>query len=449
VASLHRDFAGMVPEGHIFGLFAKSWEDPMGHGTHVAGSVMGTGVASGGKIRGGAFESRMVAQGMWSPMLNNLTVPTKVADLFSKANTAGAKIHTNSWGSARNLGAYDSFAQQVDEYTAANPDMLVIFAAGNSGVDMDKDGRIDYGSVSSPGTAKNVLTVGSSKNLVSNGGIQRMLKELRIGQQNWGAEPLASSRLSDNAQGLAPFSSRGPARDGRLKPELVAPGTNILSNKSMHEKAEDLWGAYNSDYVWSGGTSMSTPLTAGAAAIVRQYLIEDRKIAAPSASLVKAVLMHTATDMFPGQFGAIGKARGQEILASRPDNDQGYGLVDVQKATTLGGALLVDEQNGLATNERHTYQVRVDRSAKLTATLVYTDAPGAAAAAKALVNDLDLVLIDAQGNETTLSDRINNSEMIETDVPAGSYQVQVRGFNVPQGIAAGKQPYALIVSVRK
>ncbi len=147
-------FYGRSDFGLPFGLYSRSWEDPMGHGTHVAGSVMGRGTASNGLLKGGAYEAKMVAESMWSPMLKNLSVPSKLGDLFSKAYTDGARIHTNSWGGARTFGAYDTFAVQVDEWLYANPDMLILFAAGNSGMDKNKDGRIDANSMASPGTAK-------------------------------------------------------------------------------------------------------------------------------------------------------------------------------------------------------------------------------------------------------------------------------------------------------
>jgi serine protease AprX len=110
---------------------------------------------------------------MWSPMLSNLMVPSQLSALFAKAYQGGARVHSNSWGAPNNLGAYDNYANQVDTYTFENQEMLVIFAAGNSGVDKDKDGRIDPGSTSSPGTAKNALTVGASENLVFAGGLQK------------------------------------------------------------------------------------------------------------------------------------------------------------------------------------------------------------------------------------------------------------------------------------
>jgi serine protease AprX len=448
-AAIHPDFMGRINSGLIFGFFSKSWGDPMGHGTHVAGSVLGAGTQSKGALKGGAYDATMVAESMWSPMLGGLAVPSKLSDLFGKAYDAGARVHTNSWGKAAEFGAYDSFAQQTDEFMASHPDMLIVFAAGNSGVDDNKDGRIDDNSIGSPGTAKNVLTVGASKNYVLKGGIQKMMKDLRDGNVHWGAEPIASSHLSENQGGLAAFSSRGPTADGRIKPEIVAPGTNILSTRSHNPTADPLWGAYNGDYVWSGGTSMATPLTSGAITVVRQYLVEKRGFAQPSAALMKATMIHSATDLFPGQFGEVGKDKGQEILTHRPNVDEGYGLVNVARATDLGNAVMVDERGGVGSAETLAYPVKVSGKAHLTATLVWTDAAAADGAAKSLVNDLDLVLVNTVGGaEISLNDHVNNNEMIEADVQPGAYEVRVKGTNVPQGPNGGKQAFAVVVSVQ-
>lgn len=443
-STLSSDFAPAFQKGFAFGVGAKGdWGDPMGHGTHVAGSVLGRGTTSNGLLRGSAYGAKVVAEGMWSPIISNLSVPPKLVNLFQAAYDEGARVHTNSWGSGNSasFGTYEGMAQQVDQFMWDHPDMLIIFAAGNSGVDKDKDGRIDPISVGPPGTAKNILTVGASENLVSQGGIQKPIKDLRDAANVWGAEPIFSSKVSDNADGMAMFSSRGPTKDRRLKPEIAAPGTNILSNRSHNPKAEPLWGEYNKDYVWSGGTSMATPLTAGAAAIARQMLIEKFKVAKPSAALVKAFLMHTAFDMYPGQYGE--NVKGQELLTRRPNNDEGYGRVDMDKMSKVAqNTYFVD--SSVEQGKEIRFAVKVNNG-KLLANLVYTDSPGTPSAAAALVNDLDLSLVSATGQELAApNDRINNAEIVElAQLPAGDYEIVVKGFKVPMGLN-GQQPFALV-----
>jgi serine protease AprX len=448
-STIHQDFVGGIQSGYPFGMFSKTWDDPMGHGTHVAGSVMGRGTASSGRLKGGAYEAKMVAEGMWSPMLKNLSVPAKLGDLFTKAFADGARIHTNSWGGAQTFGAYDNFAVQVDTWMWDNPDMLILFAAGNSGSDKDKDGRIDSNTMASPGTSKNILTVGASENKVTTGGIQVPISKLRSAKDEWPAEPIYSSYVSDNENGMAMFSSRGPTLDGRTKPDIVAPGTNILSVKSQQPGASDLWGAYNKDYAWSGGTSMATPLTAGAAAVARQILVEKVGMKNPSGAMLKAVMIHTAVDMFPGQYGEVGASRGQELLTRRPNSDEGYGRVDMANIVALDAkTTLIDNRKGIAQGADDVYEFSLPSGGSLYANLVWTDAPGSSNAAQALVNDLDLVLIMPNGQSVSLNDHINNLEAIEkAGLPAGSYKLVVKGYKIPQG-RAGVQPYALAFTAK-
>lgn len=443
ISSIHTDLKGVI-KGYTVGLGSTTWDDPQGHGTHVAGSIIASGALSGGLIKGSAYEAQLIPVGLWSPIMNNLMFDQDFTKLFGWPHKDGAMVHSNSWGAAANLGAYDAMAVKADDFLFKNPDMLVLFAAGNSGQDLNKDGRIDEKSVGTPGTAKNVLTVGASENTLAVGGIQKKHSELNGGATKWGAEPIASDTLSNNADGLAAFSSRGPTNDGRLKPELVAPGTNIVSTVSKHPKAGKLWGAFGDEYCYAGGTSMATPLTAGAALVLRQYLVEGLKIAKPTGALVKAALIHTAKDMYPGQYGTGPKA---ELPKARPNMHEGFGRVDMDAGTSLEGALVVDERAGVALRGELKYGVAVGTEGRLRATLTYMDAPGAANAAKALVNDLDLVVLDANGVVVAESkDRINNTEMLELkDLPAGDYQVVVRGVNVPQGVS-GKQPFALLAS---
>ncbi len=447
--NMHSDLQTVIGGESVAMFGGVGWDDPQGHGTHVTGSVISRGILSQGLIKGGAFNSKYYAQGMWSMLLNNIMVPQDMGAMFANAYNKGARVHTNSWGADSN-GAYDNFAATVDQAMWDHPDLLIIFAAGNSGKDNNRDGVIDQGSVGSPGTAKNTLTVGASENYMLEGGRQKACGEMKDGGTKWGVEPLKSDKLSNDPNGIACFSSRGPTQDQRLKPEIVAPGTNIVSLQSRHSKATKLWGIYNQNYSWAGGTSMATPLTAGAAAVTREYLVKQG-FSNPSAAVVKATLMHTAFDLFPGQFG---KGAGQEIPKRGPNNQQGYGRVDMDSATQLGQAKIVDNSTGVGAGESSnvTFNITEKRAqvgGVLKATLVYTDAPAAASASKTLVNNLDLRVTAPDGKVFTINDSTNNAESIEiTDVAKGSYQVSVVGSNVPQG-KNGKQPYALLVSFVK
>lgn len=449
-SDLHADFVGNLHTARALALGGRSWGDPHSHGTHVAGSIAGNGASSNGAIRGTAFGAKLVAQGMWSDIFNNI-FPPGVDVLFDRAYQDGARIHSNSWGRDAN-GRYDATAREVDVYMFENQDFLAVFAAGNSGKDLDKDGVIDEGTLGSPASAKNTLTVGASKNYLLTGGIQRTMRELRNGEQNWGADPIASSRLSDDERGMAAFSSRGPAADGRLKPDVVAPGTNIVSARSRHASAGEGWGAFDDHYLYMGGTSMATPLVSGAMGLVRQHLMATTGASKISAALLKAAVINSAFDLYPGQFGE--RAQGQEQPTTRPNNHQGYGRVDVDMLVDGGRSYtFIDRETGLATGEaEEVLEVALTAGQTLRVTMAYTDAAGAASASKALVNDLDLEVVATTGeqlfpNHLASADRTNNVEQVDYVAEAdGTYQIRVSGHNVPMG-RSGKQPYAVVVSV--
>ncbi|HML25369.1 MAG TPA: S8 family serine peptidase, partial [Methanomethylovorans sp.] len=89
--------------------------------------------------------------------------------------------------------------------------------------------------------------------------------------------------------------------DGRIKPDIVAPGTFIISTRSSVSDTEG-WGAVNEDYIYMGGTSMATPIAAGGLALIRQNYVDNLNVT-PSAALLKATVINGASDMQPGQYG--------------------------------------------------------------------------------------------------------------------------------------------------
>lgn len=451
---LHPDFPNFQA-GFFYGSGRINWKDTGGHGTHVAGSAVGQGTLSGGRIQGTAPESKLIVASIADSGIGTnqgLDVPAEVETFIGEPYDNGARIHSNSWGTSNAQGLYTNYSAEMDEFSFAHPDILLVFAASNAGCDADRDGRIDEGSVAPPGTAKNVLTVGASKNLINEGGNQTVLGRSR--NRTWmacySAEPLASTRLSDDPKGLAPFSSRGPTRDGRLKPEVVAPGTNIVSVRSRALQRNigevEMAGRYNQSYLFAGGTSMATPLVAGAAAIVRQNLIQERGQTLPSAALIKAVLMHTAEDLYPGQFP---EGPQQELPTRRPNVHLGFGRIDLDRATTAAAYQILDDKNGVATGETGpTLSVNVEANGYLMATMTYSDSPAAASSARALVNDLSLEIQTPTGEVIEKRDGINNTQVYEmSGLAAGTYNVRVKGHRVPRG-RFGKQGYALVVTGR-
>ncbi|MFN8504279.1 S8 family serine peptidase [Kouleothrix sp.] len=477
-ATLSPDFAGRLVAAHVM---AQNGDlaDQLGHGTHVAGSAVGAGVQSGakpaqhsytGSFAGVAPEAGIVIQAFETDAENHLVgLDPDYYKLFAQAYGDGARLHSDSWGDttgpasdlAAEYGGYPSASQRTDQFVWEHPDMAIFFAAGNEGRDgtpsgefnfcFNGDGVVDPDSLLAPGTAKNVVTVGASEGDRTSGGASQLLWVYFSKNFCLSADPIASDPVSNNASGLAAFSSRGPADDGRTKPDLVAPGTNIISNRSHDASAGALWGEYNRDYVYSGGTSMSTPMVAGAGALVRQWLTM-RGIAGPSAAAVKAVLLNTTANIAPGQYGT---GKYLEIPADRPNNAEGWGRADLAFLSAAPPyTLWVDDHTqGIGTGETVDYTSSaarsldvLDSSQPLRIMLAWSDPPASLSAKRQLVNDLDLV-VTGPGNTTYFGnggsgDHLNNVEGLVIEKPAvGRYTIQVKGYNVP----IKSQPYALAV----
>lgn len=475
--SLSADFAGRIaasfssnqmappnpadPDDPHRDCTSLDWSDHNGHGTHVSGSVLGSGALSpgGASFAGIAPLARLVVQAVSSGG-NSLDCLPDDNSYLSKAYDAGARVQNASWGAQ--IAGYPELDQSVDTFLWDHKQHLLVVAAGNGGDDGDADGVIDGGSIAAPGSAKNVLTVGATENdrPPAGGGCSFTTPENFCWTRfAFSGVPFASDFVSDNINGMAAFSSRGPTDDGRIKPEIVAPGVNIISARS-HDSAASYANTYNADYAYDSGTSMATPLTSGLAALVRQWLAQERRIPAPSAALVKALLLNGAADITPGQYGT-GPQR--EIPAAWPNNVEGWGRATLTDTLGLGGddRVWLRESDGIQTGATISYTLNISDGQPLRLTLVWTDYPGNPAASKQLVNDLDLELqtpggavlhgnasadLPADCRGTANADRCNNVESIRIDVPApGTYVVRVSGAVVPDG----PQPFALAAQARR
>lgn len=438
LGSLHPDFDGRVI-GMIHFL-QPTVRDVDGHGTHTAGSILGDGHVSGGQFRGTAPEALLVTQGLDAG--NGYIYTPSIFELLGVPyNEYGARLRSDSWGSSV-FSQYDLFAQSFDAFIWEFPYLTSLSSAGNAGRDADGNGVIDYYSLGSPAVAKNVIAVGAAESdrPPADEGLRNFFYNVFIRNL---AEPVSSSYLSSsrspdgNLQGMAAFSSRGPSIDGRIKPEIVGPGTNIISTFSGETTAES-WGLLpeNAAYAYMGGTSMSCPLVAGVAGLVRQYAVERAGIAEPSSAILRAALIGGARSIAPGQYGT---GPFQEIPFSSPNFTEGWGQADAVGTVHPQGQMvrMIDDLR-LNAGQRIEWEVEIlEPGQSFDVALAWVDAPPSMLAATFLVNDLDLQVHTPDGqtlypNNKTGPDRTNNNETVRiANAAPGVYRVIVDATQLP------------------
>jgi len=454
----HPDLTGCVKTRFGEGLA----DDEHGHGSHVAGIVAGKGMASRGRIKGVAPAARIVSIGIRTAA-GRLDLPADWGKLLSMARDEGAKIINLSLG-YQLKGEYQAGAESMDAFCLENPDILVVVAAGKGG--KARDGHHVLNTVGMPGSAKNVVTVGASASS-------------RPGNETWGQvkhchfpDPPASDELvSGDSSLVAAISSRGPTDCNQVKPDVVAPGTRILSvraNGATVSYRPDFLG-FGGRYGFLSGTSMATPVVSGAAAILRQYLHDELQTPAPSAALLKAILV-ASTDRLPATPGAF---RPQEV--GHPDFEQGFGRINLANVIPVVGDVGRklyfmdvgnDSPDALAarppvgsprkSKRRYKFTRSPDPQGPLSIVLTWTDAPG-----RFIQNDLQLS-VQIPGGKKRLGnnqhtafvppwavaagmdsfDTFNNVERVTIDdPPEGTYRITVFAQDTPQP----PQGYALCV----
>ncbi|MBP2327836.1 subtilisin family serine protease [Kibdelosporangium banguiense] len=226
----HPDLQGLVIDERSFGL-AKNANDDNGHGTHVAGIIAGSGSASGGRYAGVAPDVDLLIGKVLDDSGSGSA--SQIIAGMEWAVAAGADIVNMSLGSRFPSDGTDVMSQAVNALSRQS-DTLFVVAAGNSGPGAT--------TVAAPAAADAALTVGAV----------------------------------DSASVIAPFSSRGPRLgDGAVKPEITAPGVNVIAPRAKGTPIGDVdpegpMGPINDNYTALSGTSMAAPSVAGAAALVAQ-----------------------------------------------------------------------------------------------------------------------------------------------------------------------------------
>ena len=385
-----------------------------GHGTHVSCTVLGDGYRGG--YGGVARSAELYFQAMENDNTGNFQSPS-LNNLLNTAYNAGARTHTNSWGSsaASEQSKYNSETEDVDDrahyydrYYSGTAGLTILFAAGNDGP--------NSGTVSPPATAKNVISVGNHQN-----------------------------RYNGAPDSMMSGSSRGPTEDGRIKPDLVAPGGYVRSCRA--QEATDTGSATwnNNYYLEYTGTSMATPNAAGAAVMVREYLIEIAQRPSPQGALVKALLVLGAQDI------------GTRDI---PNDNEGWGRINLKNslAPSGGKGIWVDDRSVMSgTGNSKSYPFNISQANGLfKVVLTWSDERGSRFSSAQLVNDLDLEVTAPDGtvylgndfsNGRSVTggarDSVNNLEVVLIDIAAtGTWTVKVKDA---QHSGSRAQPYALAV----
>ncbi len=384
----HLDFTG-----RLINRFAGGTDF---HGINISGIAAGAGIANE-LYRGYMPKAKIVSQSFNGILLH---AATYVSDY-------NMVVTNNSYGAAvgcQNNGIYDFASNFLDRQAFEFPYLQHVFAVGNSGTltcaPFPAGFRTALGSYQ---TAKNVICVGNT-----------------------------------NFEGvLSPTSSRGPVRDGRLKPEVTAQGTAVTST----------WvGGNQYQGPFLNGTSPAAPAVTGGAGLLYQYYRQLHSNQDPKSALIKALICNGANDKgnagpdFKYGFGSMNLLRSVNML----ENDR-YFTANINAANSLN----------------HTISVPAN-TAKLKVMLYWHDPAASVLAAKALVNDLDLEVLNpssttllplvldstyAHVNDVAVNgaDHTNNIEQIVVDNPAaGNYNIKIKATAINQN---SSQEYFVVYDI--
>lgn len=384
VVGPHIDFQGRIVNSFTF-------TTGLTHGDGVAGILAGAGNLNP-KNRGMAADAEISVSFYSASFLDSST--------NNLINSGVVQITNSSYGQGCN-GGYTTVAQRVDQQTIDNSSLLHVFSAGNAGLADCGYGVTGWGTITGGHKlGKNVIAVA---NVVADGT-------------------------------LAPASSKGPATDGRIKPDITAHGQGQISTSE------------NNSYQTFGGTSGAAPGVAGVAAQLYELYNETYNVL-PSSGLIKAIMLNSASD-----YGHRG-----------PDYSYGWGVLNALRA----GEIIENNafESGMITQGQSiSHNINVATGVEQIKIMVYwTDQPAAAGATTALVNDIDLNitapdssnhlpwvldptptlnLLDAPA--VTGVDHLNNMEQIVINNPMpGNYNINLTGFNIP----VGPQGYFLVYDV--
>ncbi len=389
------------------------------HATHVAGTLVASGVDS--EAKGMAPQAILWAHN-WGQDLSEMTARAGEGLLVSNHSYG---INANA-APAWMFGAYDTESWSWDDITNTFPYYQPVVAAGNDRAPLPYPNQYP----NTKGGRELITQQATSKNIITVAAVQM-------------SNPVA----------VANFSNFGPTDDRRIKPDIAAKGVSVYSTSSSG----------NSDYIPQQGTSMASPVVSGGLILLQQHYKNLNNGTFMRAATLKALMSHTAAE-----FGPIG-----------PDFQVGWGILDVE----AGAAVITGNndtsakiiETTLAQGGVYTTQVKADGINPLKVTIAWNDPAGDPnfgtndLTTPVLVNDLDVRLIKVAGsveykpwrlnriNVNNLPERednfVDNIEKIEIvnaagtaiEIPAtnDAYTIEVRHKGT---LVGGSQAFSLIVS---
>ncbi|TWT45913.1 Serine protease AprX [Phycisphaerae bacterium RAS1] len=421
VRATHQDFGGRVTLG------VGDASPQSSHSTHVAGTIGGSGAASAGLRKGMAPNVSIVSYGLeqvgglHQGFLYNDPCDIE-ADYGNAINTYDAHIANNSIGTNTSTNGYPCTWQ------------------GDYGVTDTVIDAIVRGSVSGGVPFRIVWANGNERQSTRCQNLPPPFQQYHLTAPPACAKNhIAVGALNSNDDSMTTFSSWGPADDGRLKPDISAPGCESGGDAGVTSCSSSSDTAYAS----LCGTSMASPTTCGVGAL----LLQDFRAQFPGEpdfrnSTLKILLAHTAVDL-----GTPG-----------PDFQFGYGSIRGQAAVDFMRTGNFAENSVPGTGNSVNYVVVVQPGDTLMkVTIAWDDPPGTPNVSPALVNDLDLVVTSPGGTRfypwthgglanpaaaavQTQENHLDNIEQVLVNNPqVGSWQIEVRGTAVP----SGPQPFSI------
>jgi subtilisin family serine protease len=404
---------GYVRQSHQAVLGRVTYGEPnkstSGHGTHVGGTMISSG-AGNLLTRGVAFEGSLISY-EFDNDITEMNLAASMGMIISN-HSYGRQVTTSTPISV--FGKYDQLAQLFDAVTNIFDFYLPVVSAGNdrnSGLNTTKNG---YDLLTDRTLSKNSMVVGAVNNV--------------------------SNYSGPNSVVMSGFSSFGPTDDGRIKPDIVAKGVGVLSLSDSSDTAT----------ATLQGTSMSSPMVSGGLMLLQQLYNQQQGAFMKAYSVKGLALLNT-------------KEAG---VADGPDYEFGWGLMDVaaaaQHITNLGDTSVIDERQ-LTTGSTYTTTV-TSNGALLKVGICWNDPAGTIPGNSVddpqptLVNDLDIKLTDANGNDyfpwklnastpsaaaTKGVNNVDNVEIVEIQAPSGTYTITVSHKN---SLSGGLENYALLIN---